>query len=226
MSGHNGAVPRAIIFDFDGVILESADIKTEAFVELFADHPEHSDAILRHHLENQGVSRYEKFDWIYRELLSRPLNSAERLRLGETFSDLVLQRILACDFVPGALELLRGLRGRCPSFVASGTPQEELRSIVEQRGLDLWFDGVWGTPASKPEIIRAILADHDLQPEDVLFVGDGVSDHAAAIECGLPFIARDTPAVSERWRSLEVTCVADMTALAARLGIRLVEAGP
>lgn len=35
--------PSAMIFDFDGVILESAEIKTQAFIELFRDVPEQLD---------------------------------------------------------------------------------------------------------------------------------------------------------------------------------------
>ena len=46
---------RAVIFDFDGVILESADIKTQAFIELFADNPDHREAILRQHHDNVGI---------------------------------------------------------------------------------------------------------------------------------------------------------------------------
>ena len=37
--------PKAVIFDFDGVILESSNIKTEACLELFEDYPEHRAAI-------------------------------------------------------------------------------------------------------------------------------------------------------------------------------------
>ena len=43
---------RAVVFDFDGVIIESGDIKTEAFLELFAAYPEHLPAIKRHHLDH------------------------------------------------------------------------------------------------------------------------------------------------------------------------------
>jgi beta-phosphoglucomutase-like phosphatase (HAD superfamily) len=50
---------QAVIFDFDGVIVESMDIKTQAFVELFRDHPEHHETIVRLHLENGGMSRYD-----------------------------------------------------------------------------------------------------------------------------------------------------------------------
>src|SRR5688500_11624263 len=75
-------VPSAVIFDFDGVILESANIKTEAFLTLFADHTEHREAIRGYHVRNVGISRFRKFEWIYSELLKTPLCEAESIRLG------------------------------------------------------------------------------------------------------------------------------------------------
>ena len=51
---------KAIIFDFDGVICESVNVKTIAFKKLFADYPEHQDRIVEYHLVNGGISRYEK----------------------------------------------------------------------------------------------------------------------------------------------------------------------
>jgi len=65
---------KAIIFDFDGVLVESVDIKTKAFAGLF----EHEgDSIVRrvvaYHIKNAGVSRFEKFRHIYKEMLDREL---------------------------------------------------------------------------------------------------------------------------------------------------------
>ena len=54
---------KAIFFDFDGVILESVSIKGDVFQKLFADYPEHLAEILNYHLENGGVSRYDKFEY-------------------------------------------------------------------------------------------------------------------------------------------------------------------
>src|SRR5690606_22889470 len=42
----------AVIFDFDGVILESVKVKTDAFKELFSDYPEHLEAIVAYHENN------------------------------------------------------------------------------------------------------------------------------------------------------------------------------
>lgn len=179
-----------VVFDFDGVILESADIKTEAFVELFADHPEHQDAILAHHLAHEGISRYKKFEWIHAQLLGAPLSEGESARLGARFSELVLSKVLAAPMVPGALPLLECLSRRMPLAIASGTPESELRSIVEQRQLAQYFTAVRGTPDTKPQILREQIAAHDLTPQDVLMIGDAQSDFRAAQEVGTRFFAR------------------------------------
>ncbi|MBI3090362.1 MAG: HAD family hydrolase [Candidatus Tectomicrobia bacterium] len=210
---------RAIIFDFDGVILESNSIKTSAFLELFASYPEHQPAILRYHLENLGVSRHAKFAWIYRELLRRELSAAEGEALGERFSALVLDKLLRCPFVPGACETLDALYSRCLLFVASGTPEEELRFIIEERRLGKFFSGVWGAPRGKVEIVETILRDFALQPREALFIGDGVSDYQAALRSGVAFVARDTPEQHEAWRELGVPVLPDLTEVGRFAGL-------
>ena len=205
----------AVIFDFDGVILESADIKTDAFLELFADYPQHRDAIRGHHLDNLGISRFRKFEWIYQELLGEALSPTKLARLGDTFAKIVLDKVLSCPFVPGALEALRALQEHVPLFVASGTPHEELGHIVSERGLNDFFQGVWGSPRAKVDIISEVLAVRHVDAERVWFVGDGVSDYEAAKSAGVQFVARTTPPLREMWERLDVMRVSDLHELAA-----------
>lgn len=205
---------RAIVFDFDGVILESADIKTDVFVEMFSHLPDDQVAAVRdYHLQNFGISRYKKFEWIYQTLLGRPLPDDERARLGEQFSELALRRVLEAPFVPGAREALDELASDYLLFVASGTPQEELQHIVEQRGLAGSFREVWGSPSEKPAIVRDLLARYELAPAELLFVGDGTSDHRAAETTGVEFLARDTAEHHDTWVRAGVRITPDLTLL-------------
>lgn len=209
---------RAVVFDFDGVILESANIKTEAFLELFAAYPDQQAAVLAFHLENLGVSRYVKFRYVYEELLARPYTPADEAHLGAEFSDIVMAKILACPFVPGALALLAQLQGRgIPAFVASGTPQAELEHIVAERGLASYFGEVWGTPHQKADILRDLMARFGWQPRQVLMVGDGMSDYEAARAAATPFVARQTP--EQDWAGIDVPCVPDLQALPGLLAL-------
>jgi len=209
---------RAVIFDFDGVILESADIKTQAFLALFADHAEHREAILRHHLDNLGISRFRKFEWIYSQLLGRALDEDESRRLGDEFSTIVLEKILACDHVPGSIDCLEKLKDRLALFVASGTPQEELELIIKKRNLTSFFTEIWGTPVTKVEIIRSILERFGFDKCEVLLIGDGLSDFHAAREAGIAFLARENGTGDVNWRSIGARVVTDLTAVPSLLG--------
>lgn len=209
---------RAIVFDFDGVILESAEVKTEAFVELYAAHgPEVVAAVHAHHLANLGISRFKKFEWIAEHVLHQPLSAEDSAALGRRFTELALEKVLAAPMVPGAAEALAALAPRMPLFVASGTPQDELDLIVDRRGLRTAFREVWGTPAEKPAIVRDLLARYQLAPGEVLFLGDGLSDHKAAMATGVGFLARTTPPLHEDWLRLGVRYVPDLTTLVAEV---------
>jgi phosphoglycolate phosphatase-like HAD superfamily hydrolase len=206
---------RAIVFDFDGVILESADIKTDAFIELFSNlEPALVAQVREHHLANMGISRFVKFDWIYENLLRRPLPEPERIDLGDRFSAIALRKVLACEFVPGAEDALAALAPRYPLFVASGTPQGELDRVVDARELRGFFREVWGSPREKANILADIAARHELERQEILFIGDGSSDARAAAAAGTQFLARNTPPMASHWARSGARQVDDLRGLA------------
>lgn len=184
---------QAIILDFDGVVLESLGVKTDSFRKLFARHSDHVDRIVAHHAANPGVSRYDKFAFVYRTILQRRLTRAEMRRLDLRFSRLCREGVLSCRFVPGARAFLRFASSRVPVFVASATPERELRAIVRGRGLTAYFSGVFGSPVTKTDAIRRIVDEQKLDRRAVLFVGDAESDRKAARAAGVRFIQRLTP---------------------------------
>ena len=181
---------RAIVFDFDGTLVESIDTKTEAFRVLFADHPEHVDRIVALHLEQGGRSRYEKFAMIYRDVLHRDPQPGEFDRLGKRFEALVFDAVVKCPFVPGAEMFLDQFGSRWPMVLVSGTPHEELLRILDRRKLRARFAEVHGSPPEKGEIVRDVLTRCGWAAGQVLFVGDAMSDLRAAISFGLKFIGR------------------------------------
>lgn len=183
---------RAVIFDVDGVIIESAEIKTKAFEILFADYPDKLPEIISYHQKNGGISRYVKFRYFYEEILGQELSVEKEAELGERFSRIVLTQILEAPFVPGAIEFLSQNRNRYHFFVASGTPQDELQNILNHRQLTPFFLEVHGAPKDKADIIEDILRRYELKRQEVAFIGDAESDRAAAEKARIAFIARLT----------------------------------
>ena len=183
---------KAVIFDVDGVILESVDIKTNAFGELFKRYPKHKTAILAHHHQHLGVSRYVKFRYIYERIFGLPLSKKEEQKLGKKFSALVLRKVLSAPFVPGARKFLQTNHMKYRFFAASGTPVKELKFILKKRKLSKFFKRIYGSPEQKISIVRDILAKEDLKKKEVVFVGDASTDLQAARKTGVHFILRTT----------------------------------
>lgn len=184
---------KAIIFDLDGVIIESAGIKNDAFRALFAGYPDKLPEIMAHHQNNAGISRYVKFRYFYNKILGQELTPEREKELGEEFSRIVLDKVLQAPLVDGVLEFLKNSSKHYLLFIASGTPEEELHHILKQRELDIYLRGAYGAPQTKIEITRRILAEHQLAREEAVFVGDAKSDFTAAEATGVTFIARVIP---------------------------------
>lgn len=181
---------KTILFDFDGVILESMDIKTKAFADLFSDYPQYVDQIVKLHIDNGGMSRFEKFKIIYNDMLKKPLSQEEMELLNNKFSGYVYQSVLDCPFVEGAYELLNKYHKHYLFFVVSGTPQEEIKSIVKERKLSGFFVDVFGSPEDKTTLVAKVLRDYKLRPEEVLFIGDAINDYEGAKNNRVEFIGR------------------------------------
>jgi HAD superfamily hydrolase (TIGR01549 family) len=183
---------KAVIFDVDGVIIESAEIKTKAFKILFADYPDKLSEIISYHQKNGGISRYVKFRYFYEKILGKELSAQEEAELGERFSQIVVRQILEAPFVAGAIEFLSQNKNRYHFFVASGTPEDELQNIMSHRQLNQFFMEVHGAPKDKTDIIEDILNRYAFQRKEVVFIGDAESDRVAAERAGILFIARLT----------------------------------
>ena len=203
----------ALVFDFDGVLVESADVKTGAFAQIYRQHGgEIESKAVAYHLEHAGISRYVKFRHLHKTLLGIDLSDDDVAKLGARFSQIVLDAVIAAPMVKGAREFLESFSTTLPLFVASGTPDDELKTIVERRGMAHYFRGVYGVPATKGEIIGSIVKEHGFDPGRVLMVGDAAADLAGANEAGARFLGRVH--ADPNPFPLGITVVRDLTGLA------------
>ena len=99
---------KAIIFDFDGVISESVDVKTKAFSKIYSCYGKDIvEKVVSHHMSHGGMSRYKKFKYYHKEFLDRELNKEDLINISDKFSQLVLQKVIDAPYVPGALNFIK-----------------------------------------------------------------------------------------------------------------------
>jgi phosphoglycolate phosphatase-like HAD superfamily hydrolase len=181
---------RVLILDFDGVIIESNAVKTEAFEHVFARFPEYTKALMAFHYANVSLSRFAKFEHLL-ALMGRSDDTGLKADIAADFSRRVLEGIMAVPLVPGAETFLRTVTKRLPVYLASVTPAEELSLILAKRGLVNWFRDVYGCPPwTKPEAIRDVLVREAVNPGEALLIGDSAGDQRAAQMTGVDFLAR------------------------------------
>lgn len=211
-------MPRAIIFDLDGVLLESTEAKTLAFRTLFESYPDHLRDIVAYHESHGGISRFEKFRHIYAEILGEPLSAERFATLCTRYSELALSAVLTVPMVHGAAEFLQEFHRHMLLFIVSGTPSEELQDILDLRGLTPYVQKAFGSPGSKSEIVATILSEWSLASSDVLLVGDSDADLEAAERNGIRFIGRVHPGSPDSWRvRSDLATVKDLVELKGRV---------
>ena len=89
---------KFFFFDFDGVIVDSLGIKAEAFGSLFTEYGQDIvNKVIDYHLNNGGVSRYEKFKYYYNELLNKEITPEITDKLDKLYSSRVVERVVAAS---------------------------------------------------------------------------------------------------------------------------------
>lgn len=203
----------AIFFDFDGVLVESVHVKTSAFARLYEPYGSGIvSRVISHHEAHGGMSRFQKFRHYHEEFLRIPAGPETIDGLAERFGELVEDAVVNALPVPGALEFLEAHAGTAPAFIVSGTPEDELKRIVQRRGLSRFFQEVCGSPASKTDILRQLIDRHRLDPARCLMIGDALGDAEAAFSVGMAFVGRLLPGESSPFPDT-VVAIPDLTGL-------------
>ena len=179
---------QTLIFDCDGVILNSNKIKTQAFYDVAKVYGYKPAQILKdYHVQNGGISRYKKFEYFLTNILQKPIETQELKKLLSNFSKEVKKALLTCEVAKNIKEL-RNKTKNTKWLIVSGGDQTELREVFKQRGLDVYFEGgIFGSPDDKDVILKNETKNRNIIGKS-LFLGDSMYDYQAANTAKMDFI--------------------------------------
>ncbi|PJX13558.1 HAD family hydrolase [Halomonas sp. 141] len=178
---------EVIIFDCDGVILNSNKVKTDAFYKTALPYGEAAARkLVEHHVQNGGVSRYKKFSFFLDSIVGNAKSVAAHEALLNCYATEVYNGLMACE-IANDLKLLREKTSAASWFVASGGDQSELRKVFQARNISYFFDGgIFGSPDTKEAILDKQLGGIK-SSKSVLFIGDSKYDFIVAKKFDLDF---------------------------------------
>ncbi len=179
---------RALVFDFDGTLVDSNRIKWRGFEEVFAGFPDRVDEIMAYCRGANHTIRGQKFRHVYERILGLPYTADLEADLQARYADATTQAIIDAREIPGAMAFLTDVADRYHTALLSSTPHPILLEIIERRGMQRYFRHVQGAPVDKAAWLCAFRRDHALASEQIVFFGDTKEDTIAAVVSGCAFI--------------------------------------
>lgn len=177
-----------VIFDFDGTLLDSNDIKKNCFYETLGDSKSSHD-IMDDVLHDASGDRYT----IWRNFILKKGHTSNiddnALYLAERYSKILKKKLSQASPMEGAVSLLRWLKtNKINISLSSATPVVHLYETIEALDWSHYFTNIFGSPQSKIESLKYIEWKHKLNKTNMIVVGDGADDLESALDFGCEFL--------------------------------------
>ena len=193
---------NTIIFDCDGVILNSNQLKTKAYYKAALPSYGHelASSLTTYLMNNAGKPRGHFIDYFLKNIVSPDISELGYEELLNAVTLEIQKGLMECEISP----CLFKLRERTPNIkwlVASGGVEKELRNVFKNRSLfDLFDGGIYGGPKTKDEILTSLCNNNHIK-FPVLFLGDSKYDYEVARKAKLDFLFVSGWSEFEDWQN-------------------------
>lgn len=174
---------KALIFDFDGTLVQSNFLKKNTFLRLLKKYK--NEEFLKKLLD-QKLPRGKLFLEFFRKVGMTSDDIKKNADLyTKKYNHLVDSKIVDMEPINGVYELFSlGFK----SFINSATPEENIKNIISAKGWDIHFTNVYGSPLSKEENFKKMRKEYSLYNHEIYVIGDGQDDEEYALSLSLNFL--------------------------------------
>jgi phosphoglycolate phosphatase-like HAD superfamily hydrolase len=189
-----------VIYDFDGVVLDTAQLKVDAFCQVYQqEDPDLVEAVRTFADNNGGMSRYEKFRHFEVSVFGRLGDPAAIDALCASYGRFVDDGVSKAAYINGAPECFAAIGPLAEQHIVSAAPENDVLTALRERDILHHFQSVSGAPKAKLIAFERILASSQLDARRVLAIGDSLAEYSAATQLGMPFLAIVGPDVKDRF---------------------------
>jgi len=178
-----------IFWDFDGVLMNSNEVRDTGFEHVLANYPaEQVEMLMDFHRRNGGLSRYVKFRYFFEEVLGKKVTDNEIQVLAEEFS-VIMKKLLTNKtlLIAETIDFVKANHEKYKMHIVSGSDGNELRYLCGTLGIDHYFLSIHGSPTPKKKLVADLLAGHGYDKSSCILIGDSINDWEAADVNGIDF---------------------------------------
>jgi phosphoglycolate phosphatase-like HAD superfamily hydrolase len=180
---------NTIIFDCDGVILNSNQLKKKAYYKAAFPSYGHelASSLTTYLTNNTGKPRGHFIDYFLKNIVPPGISGLGYEELLNAVTQEIHKGLMKCE-VSSCLFKLREKTPDIKWFVVSGGVEKELKNVFKNRSLfDLFDGGIYGGPMTKDEILTSLFNKNHIK-FPVLFLGDSKYDYEVARKAKLDFL--------------------------------------
>ena len=180
---------KTILWDFDGVILDSMKIKGDGFVKLFSSYGVENTKLLEsYHYSNGGISRFKKIRYFYNCILKVEVSEEKVLELSNEFANIISPRLFEKNaLILETVEFIKKNYKKYNFHIVSGAEHEELNLLCKNFELDRYFLSIDGSPTEKKLLVKNILEKRAYLKSETILIGDSINDYNAAMDNEITF---------------------------------------
>lgn len=173
---------KNILFDFDGVILDSMPVRDFGFREIFKEFDrELVEKLIEYNNLNGGLSRYVKIRYFYEELLETTISEEKVKELAQKFSEIMRKELPNKKYmIEETVKFIEDNHEKYNLHIVSGSDGDELRFLCKELELGKFFLSIDGSPTPKNQLVANVLQKNNYLENETILIGDSINDYEAA----------------------------------------------
>ena len=190
---------KNVLWDFDGVILDSMDIRTSGFREVLRSYPDSQvEKLITYHKYNGGLSRYVKFKYFFEGIRKEKGCDGVIQQLATQYSQIMRKSLTFKDrLIDEVLNFIEKNHKTYQMHIVSGSDGEELNYLCEKLDLKKYFISIEGSPTPKIKLVADILRNNNYLEQETCLIGDSINDLEAAEKNAIDFFGYNNEDLKE-----------------------------
>ena len=173
---------KNILWDFDGVILDSMKVRDFGFRQIFNKFDKNKvDELISYHNFNGGLSRFHKIKYFYNKLLNKTIAEKQVQRYADSFT-VIMKKELSNPkhLIEDSVKFIKSHYRDYNFHIVSGSEHNELNYLCEKLNLAKYFKSINGSPTAKINLVKSLLEKENYKKNETILIGDSFNDFEAA----------------------------------------------